>query len=211
MIGVKGRAVHVVLQQKGINAFEAMNELVNGLCKIKHVVEKRRTRYAVARGESKHSVLMLGGVCRCGTNFNVVPGECTFSVERRINPEENFDQEKKRLMNLIKSFRKKGVGVSVRVLQEGEAAGCPVDSVLAQSLASSIRAVSGERPQFLMCPGLLEIRYYMMNGIPAYAYGPGSIQRAHHPVEFVSVKRMSECTAVYALTAAQALASGGVR
>jgi acetylornithine deacetylase/succinyl-diaminopimelate desuccinylase family protein len=211
MIGVKGRAVHVVLQQKGINAFEAMNELVKELRKMKYAVEKRRTRYAVARGESEHSVLMLGGVCRCGTNFNVVPGECSFSVERRINPEENIDQEKRRLMNLIRSFRKKGVSISARVLQEGEAAGCPVDSVLAQSLVSSIRAVSGKRPQFLMCPGLLEIRYYMKNGIPAYAYGPGSIQRAHHPVEFVSVKRMAECTTIYALTAAEALASGGMR
>ena len=211
MIQMKGRAVHVVLQQKGINAFEAMSELVNELRKIKYSVEKRRTRHAVASGESKHSILMLGGVCRCGTNFNVVPGECSFSLERRINPEEDLDQEKRRLMKLIRSFRKREIGISIKVLQEGEAVGCPVDSPLAQSLVSSIRAVSGKRPRFLMCPGLLEIRYYMKNGIPAYAYGPGSIQRAHHPLEYVSVKRMSECTAIYALTAVEALLSGGMR
>ena len=210
MIQIRGRGVHAVLQHKGINAFEAMNELVNELKQIKSSVEKRCTRYAVARGESKNSILMLGGVCRCGTNFNVVPGECAFSLERRINPEENLHQEKRRLMKVIERFRKQRIGVSVEVLQEGEAVGCPTDSPLAQSLMSSIRMVSGKRAQFLMCPGLLEIRYYAKNGIPAYAYGPGSIQRAHHPAEFVSAKRMSECTAVYAMTAAEALANGGL-
>ena len=210
MIRIRGRAVHVVLQRKGVNAFEAMNELVNELCRMKYSVEKRRTRYAVARGESRNSILMLGGVCRCGTSFNVVPGECSFSLERRINPEEDFHQEKSRLMKLIRSFQKRGIVVSTRVLQEGNAAACPTDSLLAKSLVSSIRALSGKHPRFLMCPGLLETRYYVKNGIPAYAYGPGSIQRAHHPVEFVSVKRMSECTKVYALTAAEALASGGM-
>jgi succinyl-diaminopimelate desuccinylase len=211
MITVKGKPVHVVLQQKGINAFEHMHSLVNALLKLKHAVEKRKTDYAVARGESRHSVLMLGGICKCGTNFNVVPGHCSFSIDRRINPEENLTQEKRRLLSLIDEFRKKGMNITTSLLQEGEAMGCSAETLLANYLARSIAVVKGRRPQFLMCPGLLEIRYYLMAGIPAYAYGPGLLQQAHHPDEFVLVDRIYECAAVYALTAIAVLSGRGVR
>lgn len=210
MIRIKGKPVHVVLQQEGINAFEQMVALMNGLLKMKQVVEKRKTSYAVAAGESRHSILMLGGVCQCGTNFNTVPGQCSFSVERRINPEENFNREKRRLLDLIDKFRKRGMNITTTVLQEGEAVGSSADSYLAYCLASSIRAVGGRRPQFRMCPGLLEIRYYLKKGIPAYAYGPGLLHRAHHPDEFVSIGRIYDCAAVYALTAFEALSRGGM-
>jgi succinyl-diaminopimelate desuccinylase len=210
MIRIKGKPVHVVLQQEGINAFEQMVELLNALIKIKRSVERRKTSYAVAAGESRHSILMLGGVCQCGTNFNTVPGQCSFSVERRVNPEENFNREKRRLLNLVDKFRKSGVNITTTVLQEGEAVGSSADSYLAHCLAGSIRAVSSKRPQFRMCPGLLEIRYYLKNGIPAYAYGPGLLHRAHHPDEFVSIGRIYDCAAVYALTAIEALSRGGM-
>jgi acetylornithine deacetylase/succinyl-diaminopimelate desuccinylase-like protein len=34
-----------------------------------------------------------------------------------------------------------------------------------------------------MCPGLLEIRFYLRHGIPALAYGPGRISQDHGPDE----------------------------
>jgi succinyl-diaminopimelate desuccinylase len=56
-----------------------------------------------------------------------------------------------------------------------------------------------------MCPGLLEIRFYHRQGIPAYAYGPGLLSVSHGPNEFVKVKDISTCAAIYALTAARLL------
>jgi acetylornithine deacetylase/succinyl-diaminopimelate desuccinylase-like protein len=52
-----------------------------------------------------------------------------------------------------------------------------------------------------MCPGLLEIRYYAALGVPAYAYGPGRLEVAHGPEEFVDLRRIMDCAAVYALVA----------
>lgn len=208
LVTVKGKPVHVVLQEKGVNAFEQMIELTAALLKLKHTVEKKKTDYYVAADESRRSILMLGGVCKCGTNFNIVPGACTFSIERRINPEENFVDEKNSIMAILNRFRKKGVNISTTVLQEGESAGISPGHYLGQSLATSIRELHGRRPRFCMCPGLLEIRYYLKSGIPAYAYGPGLLSRAHHPDEYVPVQRIYDCASVYALTALRLLGEG---
>ena len=209
LITIKGKPTHVVLQHEGINAFDQMLELSNALHKLKQNVEKRKTGFKIAKGESRNSILMLGGVCRCGTNFNIVPGECTFSVERRINPEENFMREKKRLFCIIDRFRKKGMDISTTVLQAGESAGICVDHQVADALASSIHDVLHKKPRFYMCPGLLEIRYYLQHGIPAVAYGPGMLAHAHSPDEFVDVERIYDCAVVYALTAVRLLSAGG--
>jgi succinyl-diaminopimelate desuccinylase len=74
-----------------------------------------------------------------------------------------------------------------------------------RALAQSIQAVSGEAPRFEICPGLLEIRFYAAMGIPAYAYGPGLLSVAHGPNEYVDLRDVRECAAIYALTANEML------
>jgi succinyl-diaminopimelate desuccinylase len=56
-----------------------------------------------------------------------------------------------------------------------------------------------------MCPGLLEIRFYVERGMPAYAYGPGLLSISHGPKEFVDTDRIVECAAIYARVAATML------
>jgi succinyl-diaminopimelate desuccinylase len=205
MVNVKGKPVHVVLQNKGINAFEQMVELSEAMIRLKYSVEKKKTGYCCAAGESRNSIMMLGGICKCGTNFNIVPGDCTFSIERRINPEENLAEEKKRLQNVLDRFRKRGMNISTTVLQEGESAGISSDHYLARVLVKSIRELRGQSPRFYMCPGLLETRYYLKHGIPAYAYGPGLLSRAHHPQEYLPLPRMFDCAEIYAMAAVRML------
>jgi succinyl-diaminopimelate desuccinylase len=207
-INIEGKPVHVVMQKDGVNAFEQMIRLSNALLKHKKAVERRKTRYAVLPGESINSILMLGGICHCGTNFNVVPGSCTFTLERRINPEENLVEEKRKLLAIFEKFRKTGMKIDLKVLQEGSSAGTSSDTELVHALVGSVIEVAGQRPAFNMCPGLLEIRYYLQNGIPAYAYGPGLLAMAHHPDEFVEISRVTDCASIYALTAFNLLSKG---
>jgi acetylornithine deacetylase/succinyl-diaminopimelate desuccinylase-like protein len=56
-----------------------------------------------------------------------------------------------------------------------------------------------------MCPGLLEIRFYAQQGIPAFAYSPGLLSVAHGPHEFIKLKDLTEMALVYALTAVRLL------
>jgi acetylornithine deacetylase/succinyl-diaminopimelate desuccinylase-like protein len=68
-----------------------------------------------------------------------------------------------------------------------------------------VEVISGEAPRFEMCPGLLETRYYAALEMPAYAYGPGLLAVAHGPQEYVDLRRVRDCAAIYAMTAIEML------
>ncbi len=164
-ITVKGKAAHVGLQHQGINAFEQMMQVASALQTLKAEVEKRKTGYRIRPAAAAHSILMLGGRVEGGTNFNVVPESCTFTVERRFNPEEDLETEKARLFALFEQLQRQGIKLEIEVLQEGHSSGFPEDHPVAGVLAETIQAVSGERPAFEMCPGILETRWYARQGI----------------------------------------------
>jgi succinyl-diaminopimelate desuccinylase len=200
-IKVLGKSAHVGLQHRGENAFEQMVRVVERLQELKRDVEQRETGYAIGAEQSRNSILMLGGESGGGTNFNVVPEECWFTVDRRINPEEDFDAEKRRLVDVFEQCLHDGIRLEWEIFQEGRAAGCSENEELGRVLAQGVKAIAGEDPRFEMCPGLLEIRFYAALGIPAYAYGPGLLSVAHGPNEYVDLRKVRECAAIYALTA----------
>jgi acetylornithine deacetylase/succinyl-diaminopimelate desuccinylase family protein len=204
-VTVKGRSAHVGLQHQGVNAFEHMLRVATALQDLKAEVERRKTGYHVVPAAAAHSILMLGGRVEGGTNFNVVPDACTFTVERRFNPEEDLDSEKARLLALFDQVRQQGIQLELDVLQEGPSCGVAADHPVALALAETAEAVTGERPAFEMCPGLLETRWYARRGVPALAYGPGFLEVAHGPNEVVEIERIYQFIIVYALVAARLL------
>jgi len=206
-VRVKGKPAHVGLQHQGVNAFERGIEAAQALLVLKEEVEARRTGFNLKPDEAKASILMLGGLCRGGSGFNLVPEEFSFTLDRRINPEEDLAEEKARLFDLLESLRRKGLDLEIETLQEGSSSGVSEDNPLARALARNVEAVTGRRPAFEMCPGLLEIRFYLDRGVPALAYGPGLLESAHGPEEFVAVREIQDCAAIYALTALDLLAA----
>jgi succinyl-diaminopimelate desuccinylase len=204
-ITVHGKPAHVCLQHQGINAFEEMLVVARALAELKADVEKRKTAFNVQPEDARRSILLIGGQCAGGTAFNTVPGECSFTVDRRINPEEDFAAEKQKLFGLFDTLRKDGICLDVEVLQEGKPAGVAEDDPLGQALAGSITDITGKKPSFEMCPGLLETRFYLQQGMPAFGYGPGLLSVSHGPDEYVPLENISQCAAVYALTAARFL------
>lgn len=204
-VTVKGKPAHVGLQYQGVNAFDQMVELANALTVLKREVEQRATTYQIFPDEAKHSILMLGGRVEGGTNFNVVPATMSFTLERRFNPEEDLATERQKLYDVLDGVRDRGVDFEVKVLQQGMSSGVSEHSPVAQALAEVATAVTGSRPAFEMCPGILEIRWYAQQGIPAFAYGPGLLEVSHGPEEYVEIEKIYQYTVIYALLAARVL------
>jgi acetylornithine deacetylase/succinyl-diaminopimelate desuccinylase family protein len=200
-VRILGKSAHVSLQHQGENAFERMHRVVHRLGDLKRQVEKHLTGHHIDVEQERNSILMLGGQSGGGANFNVVPEECWFTIDRRINPEENLKEEKARLIAVLEACEGEEIPLEWEVLQEGHASACRSDEALGGALVRGVKAVTGEAPRFEMCPGLLEIRFYAERGIPAFAYGPGLLSVAHGPNEYVDLRKVIECAAVYALTA----------
>jgi succinyl-diaminopimelate desuccinylase len=204
-VTVRGASAHVGLSHTGVNAFTHMLDVASALRGLAAEVGERRTAYAIEPDAASSSILLLGGQVESGANFNVVPGECTFTVDRRINPEEDLAEERARLLDLLERLRGEGHDIDVEILQEEPAAGAPAETDLGRALAAAVREVEGREPRFELCPGLLEIRFYTNVGVPAYCYGPGRLEVSHGPDEHVSVDALVRCAEVYALAALDVL------
>ena len=202
-VTVRGRQSHVGHAYRGINAFEHMLSVADALSALENVVRERLTSYPLEPEDARRSILMMGGEVSGGANFNVVPENVTFSVDRRINPEEDFDTEKKRLLEAIHST---DGDVDVELFQEARPAGVSESDRAAAILREATADVRGEPAPLELCPGILEIRFYAERGVPALAYGPGLLSVAHGPQEFVKRQDLEDVAVVYALTAARLLA-----
>ena len=166
---------------------------------------KRKTSLPVSPPRAKRSVLLIGGESGSGISFNLVPDRAFFTIDRRFNPDENFDQVKKELMEVINKEKSRGIEIEVETLQQGESSLANPQDKVGLALKQSIREVTGKVPRFELCPGLCEIRFFNNREIPAYAYGPGRLEVSHGPQEYVKISDVLNCAMIYALTAVRLL------
>lgn len=197
---MRGKSAHVGRQFEGVNAFERSLPALGRLVEIKKEVELRETQQNIAPAAARKSILLLGGRVEAGTNFNVTPDFCSFTIDRRLNPEENLEEETRRLRDALQGFE-------IEILQEEPAAATSAENRLGAILSRHTATVTGREPGFEMCPGLLETRFYAARGVPAFAYGPGLLTVSHGPNEFVPIRNISQCALIYALTATEMLGS----
>jgi succinyl-diaminopimelate desuccinylase len=202
---VHGKPAHVGLHFRGVNAFRGMLTVAGMFTELDDEVSARRTRFNISPEAARRSVLLIGGEQSGGHNFNVVPDRASFTLDRRTNPDEDFEDERARLLDIIAQARARGVRCDVEVMQEGRSAATEASGELGRALSSSIRAMTQNSARFELCPGVLETRHYAALGIPSMAYGPGLLSVAHGPHEFVSVRKLVQCAEVYALTALRLL------
>lgn len=188
-VDVAGREAHVGQAHLGDNAFEKMIRVAAPLGALAEELRQERD-----------SMLVIGGAAGAGANFNVVPGAAWFSIDRRFNPDEDLDEEVRRLTGTIeRAAAGAGAEVTIGVLQRAPSASTDETHPAAVALATCIAEVEGSLPRFELCPGVLETRWYAQLGIPAFGYGAGRLDVSHGPQEFIDEAAMRRCAAVYAL------------
>ena len=196
-VDVAGREAHVGQAELGDNAFEKMIRVAAPLADLAEELRRERG-----------STLVVGGAAGAGAGFNVVPGSAWFSLDRRFNPDEDLDEEVRRLTDAIeRAATSAGAEVTIDVLQRAPSAGTDESHPAAVALAACIAEVEGAPARFELCPGVLETRWYAQLGIPAFGYGAGRLDVSHGPEEFIDEAAMRRCAAVYARFAYQLIES----
>ncbi len=203
-ITVHGRPAHVGLHYTGDSAFERAHAIVTRLLAYRNDVARRRTDLRIEPEAARSSIMLVGGVAQGGTNFNIVPDRYMFTIDRRPNPDEDYDEACRELLDLIQSLGDESE-LTIDVLQDVKPAMTNVDSSLIRVLEAATFEISGRHPPLAMCPGCLETRIYAELGIPAVAVGPGPIEEMHAPAEHVPIENLLEAAAVYAITLGQLL------
>jgi acetylornithine deacetylase/succinyl-diaminopimelate desuccinylase family protein len=203
-ITVRGRAAHVGLHYEGVSAFAAAVDVAVELRKLEQELRQRKSGFAFASSDPRaaESIMLVGGLAGGGANFNIVPDRFSFTVDRRPNPDEDYEEAKRELLAVLETVREQGVELDWEVLQDASSAVTPADSEFVRTVAAAVARVTGSAPVPTCCPGVLETRVYDRLGIPAVAFGPGLIERMHGPEEDVPVANLVAAARTYAGVAA---------
>jgi succinyl-diaminopimelate desuccinylase len=198
-VRVRGRPAHVGLHYDGVNAFAAAVDVVAKLRELEQVLRERTSAltFSSPHPRAGESIMLVGGISGGGTSFNIVPDEFSFTVDRRPNADEDYDEAKTELLALLGSARERGIDLDWQVLQDARSAVTPADGDFVQTVAAAAASVTGTAPTVTCCPGVLESRVYDRLGIPAVAFGPGLIERMHAPNEDVPVANLAAAAATY--------------
>jgi succinyl-diaminopimelate desuccinylase len=100
---VKGRSVHSGLSHLGENAVEKAALILAALLNLKTKIVSRKSRIlthpdtGLDRMTARLNINMIQG----GLKVNIVPDQCTISIDRRLIPEENLTEARKEIMDTL--------------------------------------------------------------------------------------------------------------
>ena len=188
---ITGHPAHTSMPQLGVNAITVASELISELAKIQ---EELKAHPSPLRGfDPPHSTITVG-LINGGTQFNIVPGSCTLGWDIRFvpgdDPLEFVGRLNERAAELIPRMRAVSESASIesKMLHHGKAF-VPVDDSPAEEL---VKAVTGVNETLAVGFGTEAVCYQDV-GMSVVVYGPGSIEQAHKPDEFLSTGQLQEC------------------
>jgi succinyl-diaminopimelate desuccinylase len=179
-ITVKGRSAHAVYPHLGSNAFLEMLEVAQELKKI----------------DPGRGTLLLGGALKGGTQFNMVPEACSFTVDWRFPPSQSVTDIKERVSTLVDTLKEGGKHIDTRVLLETDGFCTLKHEEICTVLTDAVEKIRGFS-SYEICPGFLDIRHFAHKGIPAVAFGPGLLEVAHGPEEYVKINDVIDAFHIY--------------
>jgi acetylornithine deacetylase/succinyl-diaminopimelate desuccinylase family protein len=197
-----GRASHTAAARAtGINAIALAAKGVLAL-------EKDIDKFHPAIGKPVISV----NIINAGVAHNVVPGECTISVDRRLIPGESRESVLAEARAALDEVAASDPNFRYE-LTEPEEHFCDAniteaDSPIVQAVQQAIREVTGKEPQnFVAWAGVTDGRFYRQMGIDTVGYGPGG-ENAHGANEAVYIPELLTMARVWANTIENVLKVG---
>ncbi|MHA1567733.1 MAG: acetylornithine deacetylase [Alphaproteobacteria bacterium] len=188
---VRGRAFHSSMPQKGLNAIVYGAELVTELARLAEVFADMAPNERFDPPYSTLSVNLIDG----GTATNIIPSECILKWEMRLLPGvsaeavaadfRQFAQEQ-----VLPRMRAVWAGADIETELLGQVPGLiPEDGSDAETLALALT----ESNQTYTVPYGTEAGLFQQFGVPTVVCGPGSIEQAHTPDEFIALSEVAAC------------------
>jgi acetylornithine deacetylase/succinyl-diaminopimelate desuccinylase family protein len=191
-----GRASHTAAARvTGINAIALA---AKGILALEGDLDKHHP----AVGKPVISVNLIEG----GVVSNVVPGECTITVDRRTIPGETDQTVLAEVREKLDAIKVDDPNFNYEIIPTREEGYTPANithetSPVVRALQDSVREVTGEEPEFFATwAGATDGRLYRFAGIDTVGFGPSG-QAAHGANEAVFVDDLVTQAEVFAATA----------
>ena len=212
-IETKGRIAHGSMPFLGDSAVRHMGAVLAEMeATLFPLLASKHTAMPVVPEGAKQSTLNInsihGGEPDQGPDFTglpapCVPDRCRIIIDRRFLIEEDISEVKAEVRDMlerVKAERPK-FEYEIRELFEVIPSMTDEDAPVVRSTAAAIEKVLGQMPEYVVSPGTYDQKHIDRIGRlkNCIAYGPGILDLAHQPDEWVGVQDMVDSAAVMAL------------
>jgi succinyl-diaminopimelate desuccinylase len=222
-IETKGRIAHGSMPFLGDSAIRHMAAVLDAFeTRLYPALESQATAMPVEPPGARTPTLNINGLH--GGQPDLDPGEaaglpaplvadaCRLVFDRRLLIEEDIDEVKAEMRALLDGLAQSrpGFRYSLRDLLEVRPSMTEPDRPVVRAAAAAVRRVLGREAKLICSPGTYDQKHIDRIGHlrDCVAYGPGILDLAHQPDEYVEIADMTASAKVMAL-AAHALLTGG--
>jgi acetylornithine deacetylase len=191
-IEVTGKAAHTSVASEGINAIDAMAEVILALRAVNAALTN-------APGGQPATGSLTVSLIEGGSGINVVPETCVIQYDRRVVPGLTATHALAEIDAALETVRQ--ARPEVRIARHepwlvGDALSTAPDTTIVQAAMAAGQAL-GLDPEPAFVPYGSDASKFAAGGIPAVVFGPGSIAYAHSATEHVPVSDLVRAAAFY--------------
>ena len=189
---VVGQEAHSSLTHHGVNAIAVAADL------IKHLLDYAGELGAKADPDNgfdpPYSTLSIGTI-HGGTATNIVAKECQFRWDWRPIPGDPLEGPRHALESYAQSILPKlrDIAPGADIVTEMNAGHIPLMPLEGSSAESLVMALAETNQTYKVSYGT-EGWCYQEKDMPVVVFGPGSIEQAHKPDEFIDLEQVDACT-----------------
>jgi succinyl-diaminopimelate desuccinylase len=210
-IETMGSIAHGSMPFLGDCAVRHMSAVIQALeTELYPALDARRTRMPVVPPGARRSTLNINSVhggqtgdFRPGLPSPNVPDSCRMVIDRRFLIEERLEDVKAEVVRVLERLKRARPRFDYRIqdLMEVEPLMSDPSGPVPAALAHGIRAVFDREPDYVISPGTYDQKHVARIGhlFDCVAYGPGILDLAHRPDEWVGIDDMVESAQVMAV------------
>ena len=135
------------------------------------------------------------GLVNGGTAGNIIPGECQITWGFRMLPDDDSDAIEARIRAYAEAhidppLKKISADAGIEIIRRVDTP--PLRPDTTSPAEQIIRHLTGLNQSGVVSYGT-EAGHFQNAGVPGVIFGPGSIQQAHQPDEFIAVEQIDKC------------------
>ena len=209
-----GRIGHGSMPHLGINAADHLGDVIHAVTHtLKPELAKRKTGMPVEPPGSRYASISInsifGGQPEEGSQTPCVIDRAGAIFDRRFLAEERLEDvrsEVRQLLDQVQAANPESK-YSIEDLMVAHPTQTDPSSELVQAVSLSIETVLGTKPPLMASPGTYDQKHVTRIGLvnDCIAYGPGILDLAHQPDEYVLIEDLINSSKVMALTAIRLL------
>lgn len=190
---VRGLEAHSSLAPHGVNAIFYAARLI---ARIEAIAQRLRETEPRHHGYSVPFSTLSVGVIEGGQASNIVPAICKFRFDIRTLPGTDPDAIIAELRGyiaeeLLPEMRAVSEAAGIEIVMNGHVPGFAIEADAPLTRHVQRLAGSNAAPAFVAYGS--EAGLFQARNIPSVLCGPGSIEQAHKPDEFVSLEQLARC------------------